>query len=263
MNSLVSLPVAAAVDTDTLGRGGDIAIQSVFRVVDRHAGSMGTGFLHKSGNIITADHVVPSEFKPNILLSDGSHFRSRVIARDKGLDIAILAPSGTFPGTSLFTPLEIAKSSAINIGTQVSTWGFPGGYPGTLPMLSTGVLSAVINQHVASDRNIQQWVVNAAFNSGNSGGPLLHIETGHVIGVVSSKLAPISPMSVAMLDALEKNRSGFTYSGQSPNGPVHLNETQIIARIIQELRSQVQLVIGMAVFLDDLRAFLEKNNIEP
>lgn len=263
MNDLISLPVAAAVDTDTLGRGGDIAIQSVFRIIDRHADSMGTGFLHKSGNIITAEHVVPSGLKPIVLLSDGSQFKARIIASDKDLDVAVLAPTGAFPGPTLLPPLKIAKSSSINIGTQVSTWGFPGGYPGVNPMLSAGVLSAVIRQQLASGKSVQQWVVNAAFNSGNSGGPLLHIETGHVIGVVSSKLAPISPMAAAMLDALEKNPSGFNYTGQTPDGPVSLSEAQIVARIMQELRSQVQLVIGMAVFLDDLRAFLESNNIDP
>lgn len=259
----MSLPVAAVVDTDTLGRGGDIAIQSVFRIIDRHADSMGTGFLHKSGKIITAAHVVPSGLKPTILLPDGSQYKSRVVATDKTLDLAILSPSGAFPGPSVLTPLEIAQSSTINIGTQVSTWGFPGGYPGVIPMLSTGVLSAVIRQQVAEDRTLQQWVVNAAFNSGNSGGPLLHIETGHVIGVVSSKLAPISPMSAAMFDALDKNRYGFTYTAQTPDGKLELSEAQIIARIMHELRSQVQLVIGMAVFLDDLRTFLQSHNIDP
>ena len=60
---------------------------------------------------------------------------------------------------------------------------------------------------------IRQWVVNAAFNRGNSGGPVVLIETGEVIGVVSSKLAPISPTAKSALDALEQQKSGFTYEG--------------------------------------------------
>jgi hypothetical protein len=54
---LNTLPVTAPIDTDSAGRAGDIATHSVVRLICPAANTVGTGFLHKSGNILTADHV--------------------------------------------------------------------------------------------------------------------------------------------------------------------------------------------------------------
>ena len=152
----------------------------------------------------------------------------------------------------------------MSIGAHVSTWGFPGGYSGASPMLSVGYLAAKDARRTAGGNTIEQWVVNAAFNSGNSGGPLLLIETGEVIGVVSSKLAPISQVAASALTALENAQSGLTYTATRPDGSTFtLMEGQIVAMVLTELRRQVQLVIGYAVLLDDIKAFLNANNINP
>ncbi|MHC2298166.1 S1C family serine protease [Rhizobium mongolense] len=258
------LPVAATVDTDSYGKGGDIAVQSVFQIIDRESRSAGTGFLHKSGNIITANHVVSGALKPVVRLGDGSTHKARIIAADPGLDLAVLSPSLSFKQAMVAAPLNISNVQGLKVGTQVSTWGFPGGYPGLMPILSVGVLSGVVTHQLQVGRPITQWVVNAAFNSGNSGGPLLHIETGEVIGVVSSKLAPISPTAQQYMTALSNNPSGFSYEGFTSDGKeFRMSEGQIVAHVLQELRAQVQLVIGMAALLDDLRRFLSANQIDP
>ena len=102
------------------------------------------------------------------------------------------------------------------------------------------------------------------FNGGNSGGPLIHIETGVVFGVVSSKLAPISQETAQILALLEKQNSGFTYTGTTADGKtVTFTEGQLIGKVLTELRRQVQLVIGQAVLREDLIAFLKANKIDP
>lgn len=84
------------------------------------------------------------------------------------------------------------------------------------------------------------------------------------MGVVSSKLAPISHSAMTALNALENQKSGFMYTATHPDGTTtQSSEGQIVAQILNELRMQVQLVIGMAVYLDDLRAFLQKNDVNP
>lgn len=254
-----TIPVAAPIDTDSAGKGGNEALQSVFRILSLQQGTSGTGFLHKSGVVITAEHVVRNTPLPLVMMSNGGTVASYVIASDPDADIAILKPNAPLPGT----PLTISSGNSFSIGTHVSTWGFPGGYTGVLPMLSVGYLSGVV-AHQKSAKIVQQWVVNAAFNSGNSGGPLLHIETGHVIGVISSKLAPISPTARHFLDVLEKQAYGMQYNGVDGNGkPIAMSEAQIVATLLNELRQQVQLVIGMAVTLDDLRSLLTANQIQP
>lgn len=56
--------------------------------------------------------------------------------------------------------------------------------------------------------------VNAAFNSGNSGGPLFLCETNDVIGTVSAKLVPFSPLAVKALKALHDEEGGPIYELQ-------------------------------------------------
>jgi S1-C subfamily serine protease len=259
-NDAINVPVAAPIDTDSAGRGGDVAIQSVFRVICQATNSQGTGFLHKSGNIITAEHVVRGCAQPTIFLASGSMIFCNTLASDNERDISVLKPAVTITGT----PLSISSREDFTVGTQVSTWGFPGGYFGVSPMLSVGYLSGIDGIRTASGTVIRQWVVNAAFNSGNSGGPLLHIETGEVIGVVSSKLAPITQETAAILTALETQNSGFTYNATLPNGTTTtFTEGQLIGKVLNELRRQVQLVIGKAVLTGDLRNFLISQKIDP
>jgi hypothetical protein len=90
-------------------------------------------------------------------------------------------------------------------------------------------------------------------------GPLLLIETGEVIGVVSSKLAPISPTAQS---ALEGQQSGFVYTAKAPDGSeIQISEGPVVGRILSALRQQVQLVIGYAVQISSLKSFLTANGV--
>jgi Trypsin-like peptidase domain len=258
--NLNTVPVAAPIDTDSAGRLGDIATHAVVRLLCLERNEVGTGFLHKSGNLITAEHVVRGCVKPQMVLSNGTLSDVAVIATDQDHDIALLKPN--IPMSA--KPLEIAHAGDFKIGTQVSTWGFPGGYNGLSPMLSVGYLAGIDAYKVPSGNIIRKWVVNAAFNGGNSGGPLIHIETGAVFGVVSSKLAPISPDAAAILQILEKQKFGMQYSGKKEDGTdITFSEAQLVGMVLNELRRQVQLVIGQAVLREDLVTFLKNNRIDP
>jgi S1-C subfamily serine protease len=259
-DSYNDIPTAAPIDTDSAGRAGDVATQSVIRLVCVDQNTVGTGFLHKSGNIITADHVVRNCNNIVIILPDGKRGPATIIAADQDHDLALIKPSVAI-GAS---PLVLAKSSDFKIGTQVSTWGFPGGYFGLAPLLSVGYLAGIEANQIRPGTIVRQWVVNAAFNGGNSGGPLIHIESGAVFGVVSSKLAPISREANEVLHLLETTNTGVGYNFTKPDGSSgHVMEAQLVAKVLDELRRQVQLVIGKAVMLEDMKAFLTANNIEP
>jgi hypothetical protein len=257
---LNSIPTAAPIDTDSAGRLGDIATHAVIRLLCLERNEVGTSFLHKSGNLITADHVVRGCTKPQMVLPDGKLADVTIIAADQDHDLALVKPSTPINAK----PLEIAQTNNMKIGTQVSTWGFPGGYNGLSPMLSVGYLAGTDAYKLNSGKIVRKWVVNAAFNGGNSGGPLIHIETGAVFGVVSSKLAPISPEAAAILQILEQQKYGMQYTGKKPDGTdVSYSEAQLVGAVLNELRRQVQLVIGQAVLQEDLIAFLKANKIDP
>jgi S1-C subfamily serine protease len=158
--------------------------------------------------------------------------------------------------------MDLSTAKDFTLGSQVSTWGFPAGYSGRAPLLSVGYLAGLEALRTKSGVIVEQWVVNAAFNRGNSGGPLLSIDDATVIGVVSSKIAPISQSAKSALDALSSQRSGFSYTRTHPDGTQEqLSEGQIVAEILNELRAQVQLVVGMATKIDDLKSFLLANGV--
>ena len=74
------IPIAAPIDSDSAGRGGAVATQACVRVMCATTNSVGTGFLHNSGKIITAEHVVRGCHNPVLILSDLSQYSARVEA---------------------------------------------------------------------------------------------------------------------------------------------------------------------------------------
>ena len=259
-NQIVSAPLFS----DSAGKMGLQATSSVFRILCSSRGRMGTGFLHKSGWVITANHVV-NNCEPKdvvVLLSNNTTASIKRIIYDNTIDIAILLPENKLDGH----PLSISglSTNRLIIGSQVSTWGYPSGYNGGLPMLSVGYLSGVDATKYKKGETVQRLVVNAAFNSGNSGGPLLDVETGSVIGIVASKLAPIPPYIENALKALKNSKYGMMFKKTNADGSEEqISQSQVLEEILQYMRSQTQLVVGRAVTLDDIKIFLKKEGIDP
>jgi len=256
------IPVAAPMTTDLAGRSGKIAVPSVFRIICPTKRRGGTGFLHKSGRIITAAHVVAECETADIIILgvSGKAVHVKNVVADGDLDLALLTPSKKLARTSL----PISTNDEIPVGSQVSTWGFPAGYTGLAPLLSSGYLSGVDSPKSSSGKPIPRWVVNAAFNGGNSGGPLLELKHGTIIGVVSSKLAPMPSHIEKALTALKSSKGILQFTRTHSDGTTEKVSTgNVVEEVLQYLRSQTQLVIGYAVFASDLRSFLKVHGIEP
>src|ERR1700741_5372044 len=87
-----TVPVSAPIDTDSAGRAGDGATHSVIRLFCVEQSTVGTGFLHNSGNRITADHVVRNCNNVLLLLPDGRRGSVPTIAADQDHDLALVKP---------------------------------------------------------------------------------------------------------------------------------------------------------------------------
>ena len=144
--------------------------------------SAGSGFIiTKDGYIVTNNHVVEGASKTAVTLYDGTEFEAVVIGTDEDFDIAVLKIN---PGDHELTPVVIGDSSALQVGDTVAAIGNPLGEL-TFSMTS-GIVSCVdrlINVDGIPFNMIQ---IDAAVNSGNSGGPLFNTY-GEVIGIVSAK----------------------------------------------------------------------------
>lgn len=260
--SEISVPTSAVLTTESAGKASEAAKFGVLRVICRSTSFGGTGFIHKSGNVLTAAHVVVGCPIPDLILftSTGQQIGVSNVIADNDKDIALLRPATRLPGV----PLIISTKSAPALGAQVSTWGYPGGYDGLLPLLSVGYFSGTQIFAGPTGKTVQRWVINAAFNGGNSGGPVLSVEDGLVIGIVSSKLAPLPKSINQILTALGSSRSILQYEATNADGTkTSLSEGQIVAEVLNYLRSQVQLVIGYSVSELDIKDFLNANGITP
>lgn len=256
------LSVAAPMTTDLAGKSGNLAVESVLRILCPSKNRSGTGFLHKSGKFITAGHVVEGCTAKEILVvsAQGKLIHVSEIKIDEDLDLALL----TLVEKLQVSALSVCQNDKISIGAQVSTWGFPYGYNGRAPLLSSGYISGIDHIKIKNNKNVRKLVVNAAFNSGNSGGPLIEIENGTVIGVVSSKLAPMPQYIEGALKALKEAKYGLMFEKTLADGSKEsVSEAQVVEEILQYLRGQTQLVIGYAVLVNDLKIFLKLHGIEP
>lgn len=256
------IAVAAPVDTDTAGTGATTAFSSAVRIVCPSTSSSGTGFIHVSGKVVTAEHVIRGAAPATITVMSATGARTTVsdVQSDPDEDIALLSLS-----QDLGLPhIPLSSKSRLSIGTQVSTWGYPDGYYGIAPLLTVGYLAGSDKYRTSNGKTITRWVINAAFNRGNSGGPLLHVEDGSVIGVVASKVAPFPEPIQSALKALSEAQAGFSYNYTARDGTQQrFSEGQVVAMVLEYLRTQTQLVIGRAVVLDTICDFLSSHGVDP
>jgi S1-C subfamily serine protease len=254
--------LSSQMTTELARHTANIAIPSVFRVLIPAKGRSGTAFLHKGGGLITASHVVGDcPIREVALISSrGEKFGVKKIVSDQDHDLALVTPDTKMNAPSL----QLSSTDKFAVGLQVSSWGYPAGYNGQKPLFMSGYLSGIDMVDKGDGKNTARWVVNAAFNNGNSGGPLLDIERGEVIGVVSSKLAPLPKDVESALAALKNQKSNFVFERKLQDGTrVTMSEAQVIEFVLEYLRSQTQLVIGYAVTIVDLRNFLGSQGIAP
>lgn len=93
---------------------------------------------------------------------------------------------------------------------------------------------------------------------------MVRLEDGTVVGVVSSKLAPLPASIEAAIKGLSEATYGLQFTKKEPGKePVKASEAQVVAEVLKHLRNQTQLVLGFAVKLGELRDFLKENSIDP
>jgi serine protease Do len=188
-----------------------------------------TGFVVGDGTIvITNAHVLhdPAAGAPVLrqlvvqLMNGPSGVEMRaatVLTADKNRDLVLLKMEGP-----PVTPLVLGKSAYVPEGTEVAFIGFPiGGALGYSPVTHRGMISSVtaIAPPMASAQQLNaQAIIRMRQGSydiyqldgtaypGNSGGPLLSVETGEVIGVIHSVFVKGSKESAL------SQPSGITYA---------------------------------------------------
>lgn len=151
--------------------------QKVFTVLT--ANGQGSGFLYKNGGyVITNAHVVQGEIEVKIRNSKGQESPGTVIGISDRYDIALLH----IPSYQNVPPLEIEKNES-PVGLEVIAFGSPQGFENSA---SIGYITG--NKRDMELENFiykQIYQVDAQIDKGSSGGPLVDVTTGNVIGINS------------------------------------------------------------------------------
>jgi S1-C subfamily serine protease len=258
--------VAAQWLTDAVGDTGRTAVNSVFMIIATKTQKKGTGFALLKGPVITNEHVIRNSRSSEViaLSSKGDTIRFVAILTDSVRDLAALIMN-----KPLSTGLLLGADSLLKVGSIVSTWGYPLWYSSPPPLLSVGYLSGfrAHRPRQSQGKIVKRLVVNGAFNPGNSGGPLFQSQSNRVVGIVVEKAIPsFNRFERIIVDSMASNNEWGTFwsltddQGKSAEYP----ETQLLARMFNQLREMNQTVIGEGITVSELRAFLsEKKIAEP
>ena len=148
----------------------------------------GTGFIiSEDGYILTNYHVIELAAQNgkdvNVILYDGTRYNAAIVGYEKYNDVAVLKIEA-----SGLNSVKLGNSDSISVGEVVYAVGNP---LGELDFsMSTGHVSA-LDRAITSDESgvaINMFQIDAAVNSGNSGGPVYNA-AGEVIGIVTAKYA--------------------------------------------------------------------------
>lgn len=145
----------------------------------------GSGFvITADGYIVTNYHVIEYSVKrgyeTNVMFYDGSTYDAKIIGYDEENDLAVIKIDAED-----LNYVSVGKSSEMVVGETVYTVGNP---LGELAYTMTSGIVSALDRLISTDENtsINMFQIDAAVNSGNSGGPVYN-SRGQVIGVVSAK----------------------------------------------------------------------------
>jgi S1-C subfamily serine protease len=161
-----------------------VTIQSV----SDQEGMQGSGFVVDGrGYIVTNNHVIseaannPSQFKTTVVFNDGKEVPANLVGRDPKTDLAVLKVDNV----NNLTVSKLGDSDKVKVGDEVLAAGAPLGLRSTV---THGIISALhrpiplSGEGSDTDTVIDAIQTDASINHGNSGGPLIDMDS-HVIGI--------------------------------------------------------------------------------
>ena len=237
------------------------AIKSVYLMVCPNANKKGTAFLLKTGVMVTDNHVIEGCDTTTLYAVSpmGTRITFAKIVTDQNRDLALVRSTSPLEGG-----FDLGSDSSPAVGTTVTTWGFPLIYNGPAPLLSVGTVAGFNDAQVGT-ATVKHIVVNGAFNPGNSGGPLLVSSDTQVIGVVVWRMRLLP-------DWVQTLIQGFGHAGVSsccvatvtqPDGTKKgISSEEASGLVLQQFYNTVQVMIGEATSVSELRAFLKEREHE-
>jgi S1-C subfamily serine protease len=175
------------------GRFAKVAAATVGAVVTIESksdqeGMQGSGIvIDGRGYIVTNNHVIseaannPSQFKTTVVFNDGKVVPANLVGRDPKTDLAVLKVDNV----DNLSVAQLGDSDKVRVGDEVLAAGAPLGLRSTV---THGIVSALhrpvplSGEGSDTDTVIDAVQTDASINHGNSGGPLINMDS-QVIGI--------------------------------------------------------------------------------
>ena len=206
---------------------------------------LGSGFVvGPDGLVATAAHVIEG-IPPNAVIvvpADIQTFtpesaKAAIVAVDQKNDLAILKSDLS----KTRRPLQLEATANVLVGEDALVFGFPLGNP--VLTVAKGMVAAKTTRTPSETRLLK---LDASINKGNSGGPVVRISTGKVIGLASLKEGSLQERLQKLMR--EKPTASISIGGNDP--------IELIKFIVQDMETNLQLGLGYAVASEHLSALL-------
>ncbi len=170
--------VAAAVGNSVVtveSVSDDLGMQGSGVVVD------GRGYIVTNNHVISEAANNPSKFKTTVVFNDGKEVQANLVGRDPKTDLAVLKVDNV----DNLTVAQFGDSEKLHVGDEVIAAGAPLGLRSTV---THGIISELhrpvplSGEDSDTDTVIDAVQTDASINHGNSGGPLIDMDS-NVIGI--------------------------------------------------------------------------------
>jgi serine protease Do len=149
-------------------------------VVQNGRRGAGAGVIWRPGGIVVTNYHVIHRGKPHISLLDGREFSSRVLAKAKHIDLAILKIELPDSESQDLSASPVADSENLRVGQIALALGHPWGQIGSASM---GIITSLGSVRLRWRRGAVNVIrTDAGLAPGNSGGPLIDA-SGAVLGI--------------------------------------------------------------------------------
>lgn len=168
---------------------------------------LGSGFAaHSSGYVLTAAHIL--DLTAKLVVTSAPHvntFAPRTASRvelaaamvaqyDAVNDVALLKVTDV---VSIHVPPQWAgQGMTVPSGSSVGILGVPFG---DRDMHVQKITASIIAGKSTTDQGAHQLHIDANLHEGNSGGPVIALQTGQIIGIVSGRFSPTGSKPVARI----------------------------------------------------------------
>ncbi|MBV8929209.1 MAG: trypsin-like peptidase domain-containing protein [Mycobacteriaceae bacterium] len=238
--SKVTLSSSGATEppTSRFGKVASAVADSVVTVeaLSDQEGSQGSGVIVDGrGYIVTNNHVIseaaqnPSQYKTTVTFNDGKKVPANLVGRDPKTDLAVLKVDNV----DNLTVARLGDSDKVHVGDEVIAAGAPLGLRSTV---TQGIISALHRPVPLSgdgsdtDTVIDGVQTDASINHGNSGGPLIDMNS-QVIGINTAGKS-LSDSASGLGFAIPVNEVKSVVDALIKDGKIHHPTLGVTARTV-------------------------------